>query len=73
VNALDLRRELAELDEMIAAADERLARHRGDLDRLREAGAETAAAKTAVASTWRALATMRRRRRLILEKVNVPL
>jgi hypothetical protein len=73
VNALDLARELVELDERIAAADERLSWQRDEVDRLAEMGVDTSAASTRVGDTTRALAAMRSRRRMILKKINVPL
>ena len=73
MNALDLARELAELDERIAAADERLFRQRREVDRLAGTGADTSAASARVGDTTRALAAMRSRRRMLLKKINVPL
>ena len=73
MNALELARELVELDERIAAADERLSWQRREVDRLAGAGADTSAASARVGDTTRALAAMRSRRRTILQKINVPL
>ena len=73
MNALELARELVELDERIAAADERLSRQRDEVDRLAGMGVDTSAASTRVGDTTRALAAMRSRRRMLLKKINVPL
>ena len=73
MNALELARELAGLDERIAAADERLFRQRREVDRLAGTGADTSAASARVGDATRALAAMRSRRRMIYKRINVPL